>query len=507
MMAVHIHKPTIFARRIFWLMITAAFLIFFAHTRSFLLLFDGLTYTALAKNILRTGDWKTLHYGLEQYPDFYQHPPLAIWMQAVVMKCLGTAEWVTRILPSLAGVLTVGAVFKFTEKKMGLTAAFWAALCLLTSTRFIKWGSNFYLDGIFGFFCFASFSLWILAIRTSTQEVNLAGKITHPENREILDRRPFDLWQHSKHGFWLSVLAGFFLSCAFMTKGVIASAVAAGMCISFFFSLYFPLRIRLLVCCAGALFGTIFPLVFWFKYGEGAFYLEQYFLSSVRDRVGIQFILGPWENIWKIWWPWWPVLLVSVIAVIREFRIRNFTPAIVLVVAILFPIGFSLGSSYLEHYLTPFYPFAAVVVGFQISRVRFFHLNENSVKVLGFAVSIIAVFLATVSPDVNAQKSTPAMSWIQEVRTLPLDQQSEIKNVLFTEKSGDLWISLATILGRTEWQSIGAFSSVRVALPRSILIAKAGESVAQSWKPVSCLYTPGVNYYASADLMLCPSDR
>ena len=73
----------------FVLILLLSFLIFFAQTRSFQLLFDGLTYSAIAKNILKTGDWKTLHYGLEQYSVFYQHPPLAMWIQALFYKVLG----------------------------------------------------------------------------------------------------------------------------------------------------------------------------------------------------------------------------------------------------------------------------------------------------------------------------------------------------------------------------------------------------------------------------------
>jgi 4-amino-4-deoxy-L-arabinose transferase-like glycosyltransferase len=486
----HSEKSVQFARRIYGLVLIAAFLIFFAQTRSFMLLFDGLTYAALAKNILRTGDWKTLHYGLEQYANFYQHPPLAIWMQAAVMSVLGTAEWVTRIVPSFCGVLTVGFVFKFTEKKLGLSAAFWASIVLLTSTRFIKWGSNFYLDGILAFFCFGAFAFWMLSIRTSPHELNLAGHTSHLKDDEA----------NHAYGLGTAFLSGLFLSCAFMTKGVVAFGVAAVMAMSLLFS--FQKRTFLCVLMAGV--GAILPLFLWFKLGDGYLYLQQYLNVSVSGRVGADFNLGPWNNIWKIWWPWWPVLIVAAVSAVKEARTKNFTPLLILSAAMVFPIGFSLGSSYLEHYLTPFYPFAAVMIGYQLSKVRFFHINENAVKSFGWLVAITAIFLATVSPDVNAQKETPVMKWIQAIHTLPESTQNEIKIVVFTEKTGDLWLSLATILGRTPWQSIGAFSPVRAPLAKSVLISKRDEAVASGWKPVDCIFSEGVRFYQSPDLSLCP---
>ena len=141
-------------KKAFLLILSFSILILFAQTRSFLLLVDCLTYTALAKNILRTGDWFTLHYSPEQYINFYQHPPLAIWLQALVFKCFGFSEAIARVLPATLGVLTVVAVFLFTRARFGLTQAFYASFVLLSSTRFVKWGSNFYLDGILVFFLF-----------------------------------------------------------------------------------------------------------------------------------------------------------------------------------------------------------------------------------------------------------------------------------------------------------------------------------------------------------------
>ena len=107
----------------FFLFLVLGFLVFFAQTKDFKLLVDGLTYAALSKNILKTGDWKTLHYGLEQYSNFYQHPPLAMWIQALVYRVFGFSEAISRYFPSLCALGTLLCVFSYVKKKVGVSGA------------------------------------------------------------------------------------------------------------------------------------------------------------------------------------------------------------------------------------------------------------------------------------------------------------------------------------------------------------------------------------------------
>ena len=466
----------------FVLILLLSFLIFFAQTRSFQLLFDGLTYSAIAKNILKTGDWKTLHYGLEQYSVFYQHPPLAMWIQALFYKVLGWSEPMSRVFPSLCGVLTVVSVFIFSRARFGLTAAFCASIALITSTRFIKWGSNFYLDGILSFFCFASFShwLWVLSEHKNSSK---------------------------KKAAFISFISGVLLASALMTKGVIAGSMVG---LSFFSALLFFSR-RTILLSLFFLAGLAAPLLLWIQIGNGLEFIQNYLALSLANRVQIhEWSIHPWRNIYKLWWPWWPIFVVSLWTSFRparpDFGCGECTWKIslcLILAALSFPIGFSFGVGYLEHYLTPFYPFASILVGVQIAR-WIQPIGERTVK-WGYALVFgVAIFLATVAPNVNQQKEITATHWIQELRTLPKSSQTRIQQIVFTEKSAELWITLATLLGRTDWQAIGNYALDRTAKEHSVLISKQGEMVSPTWERMPCLFVQGSEFYSPKGESFCP---
>ncbi len=463
-------------KKAFLLILSFSILILFAQTRSFLLLVDGLTYTALAKNILRTGDWFTLHYSPEQYINFYQHPPLAIWLQALVFKCFGFSEAIARVLPATLGVLTVVAVFLFTRARFGLTQAFYASFVLLSSTRFVKWGSNFYLDGILVFFCFTSFALWL-----SVLEGNAIKE----------SRKPL-----------VALLSGFLISCAFMTKGVIAFSILGVSVASLIFYLS-ATNLRYLLLYG---IGIATPLCLWIQFAHGWDYLQNYFSGSVASRVNsglsLEHSIHPWRNIYKLWWPWWPLFVLSVVAAVRQLRAKKPLLFIILVGALSFPIGFSFGSVYLEHYLTPFYPFAAVLVGVQLAAFLP-ELNEKGLS-WGYGLLLVAsLFVATIAPTMHEPKFTAPVLWVNEVNKLSLEKRTSIHQLAFTEASGDLWLVLATVMGKTDWQAIGNFSLTRESTPYTVLISRKGEVVSSSWSPVPCLFVEGFQAHASKELDLC----
>lgn len=52
--------------------------------------FDGLTYAAIARNLTEDGgSWFQLHYSESLIPDFYGHPPLWIWIEALYFRFVG----------------------------------------------------------------------------------------------------------------------------------------------------------------------------------------------------------------------------------------------------------------------------------------------------------------------------------------------------------------------------------------------------------------------------------
>ncbi len=452
--------------KLFSVLMLLAFVIYFAQTRDFGLMFDGLTYSTLAKNILRTGDWKVLHYDLRQYPDAYYHPPLAMWIQALIYKYFGSAEPISRIFPATCALLTTGILFLFTRARFGITAAFWATIALITSTRFIKWGTNFYLDGIAGFFNFTGFIIWMWMI-TKTSKNNKTDPL-------------------------IAGFAGVFLGLGFMTKGVVAFPILVAVLVSTL--LFLSLRNLILMCVFTI--GALLPILAWIQLGDGLHYLEMYFKTSAFGRSS-ELNFRPWQNIRNIWIPWWPIFAISIFTAFRKFIKREMIIPSLCAAALAMPSALTFSANYFEHYITPFFPFASLLVGIQISNWIRKDYVEKYLKFTFGAAVVLAVLLATIAPNVNKQKDIPSMLWIREINTLPKEKLITIRKIVFTEKSAEIWLNLATILAKTNWQAIGLFGVNEKAEANTILVTKAGEIPDSSWKKIPYLYVEGNDFYSS----------
>ncbi|MCX7957025.1 MAG: glycosyltransferase family 39 protein [Endomicrobia bacterium] len=69
-------------------------------------------HAAISREILRTGDWLTLHWPYcEEFSDFYQFPPLFFWLQAFCFKIFGISDTTAKFVSSFFGVLVIIATF------------------------------------------------------------------------------------------------------------------------------------------------------------------------------------------------------------------------------------------------------------------------------------------------------------------------------------------------------------------------------------------------------------
>jgi 4-amino-4-deoxy-L-arabinose transferase-like glycosyltransferase len=473
------NKLTPIERKAFYLVIGFSFLIFFAQTRSFKLLFDGLTYVALAKNILKSGDWSVLHYGSDGYGNFYQHPPLAIWLQALVFKIIGFSEPVSRIIGSLTAVFSVAAVFLFSRKVFGLSAAIWSSVVLFTSTRFIKWASNFYLDGIMAFFLVSGFFLWLLAIRDNSEST------------------PSD--------YLKSFISGTLFSLGFMTKGVVAFSVL-------------PISILGLILFRSGrnlnkfiflLIGISSPLLVWFIFFDGWVFLQNYLKISVSGRTQFdQVRLDPWNNL-KLWFPW---AMFFVFCLFRRIKsvLSNGVQSLdkllflILVIALSYPIAFSSGKQFLEHYLTPFYPFGAILAGYEISNYPFFKKVTDRGIMRGFSLLLfLSLLIATVAPSFHVVDDKGPALWLNEINRLDRNERSLIKNIAFTKLSSDIWFGMAVIRGKSDFETLSEFDPSQPSMNDTLLFTAVGEVPHVSWMPANCIYVPGFRAYKKNNLNIC----
>jgi len=124
---------------------------------------DEPIYGEVAKEILKLGDWITLHFN---YQEWFDKPPLYIWLTALTFKAFGWNEFTTRIWSSLFGIGGVVVVYflgkSIFEKKTG----FFSALILATSLQYIIQSRLALLDVPLSFFISLSILFFYLGYKT-----------------------------------------------------------------------------------------------------------------------------------------------------------------------------------------------------------------------------------------------------------------------------------------------------------------------------------------------------
>lgn len=124
----------------FWLLLIGLFLILVS--KSLLtegMFFDGVTYASISRNMAEgQGTFWNPHYTLTLYPEFRQHPPLALGMEALFFKALGDHWWVEKaysVLMFLLSGLFIALIWKRTTNNLcwaWLPLLFWLVMPLVT---------------------------------------------------------------------------------------------------------------------------------------------------------------------------------------------------------------------------------------------------------------------------------------------------------------------------------------------------------------------------------------
>lgn len=124
----------------FWLLLVGIALVLMS--RSLLsegMFVDGVTYASISRNMAEgQGTFWNPHYTQTLYPEFRQHPPLALGMEALLFKALGDHLFVERlysVLMFVISALLIVAIWKRTTNKTNwawLPLLFWIAIPLTT---------------------------------------------------------------------------------------------------------------------------------------------------------------------------------------------------------------------------------------------------------------------------------------------------------------------------------------------------------------------------------------
>lgn len=90
-------------------------------------------YAEIPREMMESGDWLTPRLN---YVKYYEKPPLFYWLVGASFLLFGTHEWAARLVPALAGLLTIGLTFALGRSVLGPRAAWIGAAMLATSPLF-----------------------------------------------------------------------------------------------------------------------------------------------------------------------------------------------------------------------------------------------------------------------------------------------------------------------------------------------------------------------------------
>ena len=183
-------------------MITAMFL-YFAGLGSYPLLDpDEGRYAEIPREMLESGDFITPRLN---YVKYFEKPPLFYWLTAGSMALFGQKEWAVRLVPAVAGFLTLllimGLGRTIFDGRNGVMAA-WIYLTSVTPTVLARLPI---IDGVFSLILTATWGTWYLGYKAQTK--------------------------HSRRGWYCASWAC--LGLAVMTKGIAAIALTGLIVVGF----------------------------------------------------------------------------------------------------------------------------------------------------------------------------------------------------------------------------------------------------------------------------------
>lgn len=149
----------------FWLLLIGLFLILVS--KSLLtegMFVDGVTYASVSRNMAEgQGAFWNPHYTQTLYPEFRQHPPLALGMEALAFKTFGDHWWVEKVYSVLMFLLSglfIALIWKHTTNRIRRA---WLPLLLWLAMPLVTWSAtNNLLENTMSVFVLLSVYLIIL---------------------------------------------------------------------------------------------------------------------------------------------------------------------------------------------------------------------------------------------------------------------------------------------------------------------------------------------------------
>ena len=155
---------------------------------------DEINFAEAAREMLVTHNYFNVQI---DYKDFWEKPPLFIWMQVFSMKIFGVNEFAARFPNAMAGVITLLTIFRIGKKYLNTQFAWFWTMCYAGTTLTLLYFKSGIMDPWFNLFIFLAIYQFSFIVERGREK-----------------------------SIWKAVLAGLFLGLAVMVKGPVAILIA-----------------------------------------------------------------------------------------------------------------------------------------------------------------------------------------------------------------------------------------------------------------------------------------
>jgi len=326
---------------------------------------DELLHAAMATDILKTGDWFTMHYNGELT---WLKPPLYFWVEAVLFRIFGQSEFWARFPAALAGYATLFLIYSIGEKLYGRKTGFLSMVVLATSFFFLKYSRRAMLDVPVAF----ATTLGIYALVCGEKE----------KRYDVLFGLAVAVGYYIKavQGLYIAVIGPLYLILSWQWKRLVR-----------------PTMLAAYVLAAALIAAWVWPQIS--TYGL-TFIYSQSGISPVIHRGAVQGVHMPFyvplQILFKVYWPWLPASVFGLYLLIRG-GIRERGALMILTWTGIILLSLMVSSSVFERYMLTAIPALSLCGGIALSRwVEDEKLCEFSRVVT--AVIMFFVLLGTCTP-------------------------------------------------------------------------------------------------------------
>lgn len=294
---------------------------------------DEAIYAEVAKEILLSHDWLTLHW---QQANWFEKPPLTFWIMSGLFRLLGVNEFSARAVSALAGVGLVAVVYVIGKLQRGPICGLLAALILLTTFQFVQMSRLVNTDVLLVFFIYLAIYGYLRA-------------------------------RNGERRWWY----------------LVSVACALGFMVKSFASLFAPAAIAFALVVDRQVNETLKARQFWFSilaglvivlpwhgamiYLHGSAFVNEYFYYHVWTRT-MTILEGHngtyWFYLREIWekiHPWWSIAPFAVVFNIWQIK-RGRSSVAVLALGVFVFAFYTAAQTKLTSYILPVYPALALLI-------------------------------------------------------------------------------------------------------------------------------------------------